>query len=117
MRHAEHRIVSGIQFEPFALEPFGGPSLVGFTRIRRSSAPDNRRRPLLAPEAVEFHRCLGYAGRVRRIARKCPRPHGWLKVGEQALLRILAGWTAREAAGDAGGTRYDVANALTVEQG
>src|ERR1700730_17764389 len=40
VRHAEHRIVAGVQLVPFGVELVGGAALVRLTRIGGAAAPD-----------------------------------------------------------------------------
>ena len=50
IRHTEHRIMPGVQFEPCGPQTGCGAPLVRLTRVDRLAAPDHCRLPALIPE-------------------------------------------------------------------
>src|SRR5258707_5936319 len=72
IRHAEHRIMAGVELVPFSVELFGGAALVRLTRIGGAAGPDPGCRPLLPPATVERSQVLVAPDRMLGLAGERP---------------------------------------------
>ena len=86
-------------------------------RVGAAAAADDRRRPALAPEALELDRFFHRGDRVRRITGERPGAQCRVESGEHAALGILARRPDRECRRDARGRAIDdLADAFPVEE-